>query len=61
MGKKEEDDKKAQQKQNSATIMISVDGKRRVLPLKLKSHKTNYQINMTSDHSASSNSSLKAT
>ena len=36
MGKKEEDDKKVEGKQSSATIMISVDGKGKVFSVKLK-------------------------
>ena len=40
MGKKKEEDtflrKKAEEKHNIATIMISVDGKRIVFPVKLK-------------------------
>ena len=36
MGKKEEDDKKVEEKQNSATIMKSADGKGTVFPVKLK-------------------------
>ena len=36
MSKKVEDDKKVERKQSSATIMISVDGKGTVFPVKLK-------------------------
>ena len=43
--------KKLEEKQNSATIMIFADGKGTVFPVK---------INMTSDHSVSSNNSFKS-
>ena len=36
MGKREEDVKKVEEKQNSATIMISVDEQGTFFPLKLK-------------------------
>ena len=82
--KKENDSflrKKAEEKQNSATTMISVDGKGTVFPMQFKLQgesfektykkenfkkglinliEANHQINMTSDHSVSSNNSFKS-
>ena len=43
MGKKEEDDKKAEQKLNSAIIMISVDEKMTVFPVKLKLQRKSFE------------------
>ena len=44
MGKKDEDDKKkVEEKQSSATIMISVDGQGTVFPVKLKFQRESFE------------------
>ena len=43
MDKKEEDDKKVEGKQSSATIMISADGKWTVFPVKLKLKRESFE------------------